>query len=104
MGRAAARGADFVVVTNDNPRSEDPESIARAIVAGMEGAEDRLVVLLDREKAIQHCVLAAHPGDVVLVAGKGHETYQVVGEETLEFDDRVVARRALTVRRGGGSA
>jgi UDP-N-acetylmuramoyl-L-alanyl-D-glutamate--2,6-diaminopimelate ligase len=100
MGAAVARGADVAVVTNDNPRSEDPEAIAEAVVDGLTGAgvEDALVEL-DRAKAIGLAVKRAAPGDVVLVAGKGHETYQIIGDRELSFDDRLVLGDALSRRR-----
>jgi UDP-N-acetylmuramoyl-L-alanyl-D-glutamate--2,6-diaminopimelate ligase len=104
MGEAVARGADVAFVTNDNPRSEEPQAIARAILPGLEGGRARVVVELDRAKAIEQAVLEASPGDVVLIAGKGHEPYQIIGRETLAFDDRVEARRALAKRRGERAA
>jgi len=86
-------------VTNDNPRSEDPRAIADAILPGLEGGKAEVVVELDRAKAIERAVLEARPGDVVLVAGKGHETYQIIGGVTLPFDDREQAQNALRLRR-----
>jgi UDP-N-acetylmuramoyl-L-alanyl-D-glutamate--2,6-diaminopimelate ligase len=91
MGEAAA-AADLVVVTNDNPRSEDPRAIADAAVAGARAAGGEPVVELDRRAAIRTALEWARPGDVVLVAGKGHESSQTIGDETLPFDDRAVAR------------
>ncbi len=98
MGRAAARGADRVIVTNDNPRSEVPEVIAAAILRGFDAGSPPEVEL-DRRAAIARAVHAASPGDVVLVAGKGHETYQLVGHHKTEHDDRQVVRAALLARR-----
>jgi UDP-N-acetylmuramoyl-L-alanyl-D-glutamate--2,6-diaminopimelate ligase len=93
MGAAAARGADVVVITDDNPRSEDPATIREAVLEGAEGvppAERGVVVVIgDRRAAIESAVRRARHGDVVLVAGKGHETGQEVGESTTPFDDRV---------------
>jgi UDP-N-acetylmuramoyl-L-alanyl-D-glutamate--2,6-diaminopimelate ligase len=102
MGRAAARGADTVVVTSDNPRSEDPAAIASAVAAGVrgEGVEPR--VELDRRRAIDLAVTGAAPGDTVLIAGKGHEDYQVIGAVKYPFDDRTEARLALQARRSRG--
>jgi UDP-N-acetylmuramoyl-L-alanyl-D-glutamate--2,6-diaminopimelate ligase len=94
MGAVAARLADVVVVTSDNPRSEPPLSIASDILAGMRGGAE-CIVELDRRLAIERAVALARPGDVVLVAGKGHETAQVVGAETRSFDDRAVAQEVL---------
>lgn len=99
MGEAVGHGADVAIVTNDNPRSEDPRAIADAILPGLAGGRADVHVELDRARAIERAVMAAAPGDVVLVAGKGHETYQIVGATTLPFDDRVEARRALSLRR-----
>ena len=99
MGAIAARGADRAWVTNDNPRSEDPEAIADQIEAGAAGAPPgRMTRLLDRRAAIAAALAAAQPGDVVLIAGKGHETTQTIGEQVLPFDDRQVARGLLEGR------
>jgi UDP-N-acetylmuramoyl-L-alanyl-D-glutamate--2,6-diaminopimelate ligase len=105
MGRAVAKWADVAVVTTDNARSEDPAAIARAILPGLAGAPN-VVVELDRARAITDAIAQAKAGDVVLIAGKGHETYQIVGGETRHFDDREEARRALGERhkRAGGTA
>lgn len=94
MGAVAARVADRVVVTSDNPRSEDPLAIIDAILEGIP-AGAAVLVEPDRRRAIDHAVATARPGDVVVVAGKGHETTQVTGEREVPFDDRVVAREAL---------
>jgi UDP-N-acetylmuramoyl-L-alanyl-D-glutamate--2,6-diaminopimelate ligase len=100
MGRAVAQGADWAMVTNDNPRTEEPASIASAIERGLAGA--RYEVQLDRACAIRSAILGASPGDLVVVAGKGHETYQIVGRERRHFDDREQARAALLERRRRG--
>jgi UDP-N-acetylmuramoyl-L-alanyl-D-glutamate--2,6-diaminopimelate ligase len=108
MGMVAARLSDVVVITSDNPRSEDPQRIIDEVKRGSDaevrasGAE--LVTIVDREAAIFEAVARATPGDVVLVAGKGHETYQEVGGQRLPFDDVAVARRALAARREGSRA
>jgi UDP-N-acetylmuramoyl-L-alanyl-D-glutamate--2,6-diaminopimelate ligase len=99
MGEAVARRADVAVVTNDNPRTEDPRVIADAVVAGVRAAGKEPVVELDRRKAIDLAVRSASEGDVVLVAGKGHEDYQIVGTVKHPFDDRIETRRALEERR-----
>ena len=104
MGRIAGRGADFSIVTNDNPRSERPEIIADAIEQGLLEVGAQYGVQLDRAQAIERGVSRAQPGDVVLIAGKGHETYQLIGDQRLDFDDRVEARRALALRRGRDGA
>jgi UDP-N-acetylmuramoyl-L-alanyl-D-glutamate--2,6-diaminopimelate ligase len=94
MGEAAARHADVVVVTSDNPRSEDPEVIAAAVAAGAAGHRD-VRVELDRRAAIELAVHDARRGDVDVVAGKGHETTQTIGDRVLPFDDREVVRDVL---------
>jgi UDP-N-acetylmuramoyl-L-alanyl-D-glutamate--2,6-diaminopimelate ligase len=97
MGGVAAELADLVVVTDDNPRSEDPAVIRREIVAGAAGAGStaRVVEIGDRREAIRHAVGWAGPGDVVLIAGKGHETGQRTGDVVRPFDDRVELAAAL---------
>ena len=111
MGVAAGE-ADLAIVTSDNPRTEDPEAIAAPVEAGVASTGKRKVsvaaaaageagylVLLDRAAAIETAIAIAGPGDVVLIAGKGHEDYQIVGTEKRPFDDRAEARRALERRR-----
>ena len=98
MGAAAARGAERLFVTSDNPRSEKPFAIIDHILAGTRGA--RVEVEPDRRRAIHAAVCGASPGDVVLVAGKGHETWQEAGDERHPFDDVAVVREALARRTG----
>jgi UDP-N-acetylmuramoyl-L-alanyl-D-glutamate--2,6-diaminopimelate ligase len=93
MGRIAAAAADRVIVTSDNPRGEDPLAIARAVAEGIDAD-----VILDRRTAIRRAIGEAHAGDTVIVAGKGHETYQIVGSERLPFDDRDEVRNAFRLR------
>ncbi len=103
MGRVASEAADLVIVTSDNPRSEDPAVIIAEILAGISAdpsTRARVQVLEDRADAIHHAVRAARNDDVVVVAGKGHETTQTFAEDTIAFDDRAVALDALT----GGDA
>ena len=92
MGRIAAELADVAIVTSDNPRSEDPQRIIDEIVAGAGAAVE---VEPDRRAAIEHAVELGAPGDVVLVAGKGHEQGQEFRDRKIPFDDREVARDAL---------
>lgn len=94
MGRAA-QAADFAVVTSDNPRSEDPLAIIADITSGMEEGKGNFAVCPDRREAIAAAIRMARPGDCILVAGKGHEDYQLVGGKTLSFDDRKVAAEEL---------
>jgi UDP-N-acetylmuramoyl-L-alanyl-D-glutamate--2,6-diaminopimelate ligase len=101
MGRIAATLADRVVVTNDNPRSEDPHAIAQAIVQGVhEAGNRRYRVELDRAAAIRLALADARAGDVVLIAGKGHEPYQEIAGKRLPFSDQAAARAALGERGG----
>jgi UDP-N-acetylmuramyl tripeptide synthase len=105
MGRVVEEFSDVAVVTSDNPRSEDPGAIIAEILEGLEEPA-RAVVEPDRAAAIARAVGLAAPGDVVLIAGKGHETYQILGPRRVDFDDRKVARAALErllgAREGGG--
>jgi UDP-N-acetylmuramoyl-L-alanyl-D-glutamate--2,6-diaminopimelate ligase len=95
MGEAAGRGSDFVVLTSDNPRSEDPLAIINDAVVGLQKTGVKYTVESDRRKAIGLAIGEARPGDIVLVAGKGHEKVQVVREGALAFDDLLVAREGL---------
>ena len=98
MGRIAALLADEVVVTSDNPRSEEPEAILRDVRAGVEAAGKTARYVVDRREALAEAFALARAGDVVLVAGKGHETSQIVGGRKLPFDDRLVAKELLAKR------
>jgi UDP-N-acetylmuramoyl-L-alanyl-D-glutamate--2,6-diaminopimelate ligase len=116
MGAAVVRGADLAIVTSDNPRTENPHSIISMILPGVEnGAGQRLsltglgqarrgyAVEPDRRAAIAAAVAAAKPGDTVLIAGKGHEDYQILGTTKHHFDDREEAAAALALRLGRSS-
>ena len=100
MGAEAAKSADFVVVTDDNPRTEDPAAIRAAVLAGAReaDADAEIVEVSPRGKAIDALVEWAQPGDAVIVVGKGHEVGQLVGTKKLHFDDREEMRRAITER------
>ncbi|HYO65156.1 MAG TPA: UDP-N-acetylmuramoyl-L-alanyl-D-glutamate--2,6-diaminopimelate ligase [Archangium sp.] len=111
MGTAAAEAADLAVVTSDNPRTEDPEAIISQVTPGLEksgmrrisagkakSGEKGYLVDADRKAAIEAAISLAKEDDVVLIAGKGHETYQIIGTEKRAFDDREVAARALAIR------
>ena len=97
MGEIAARLSDWAIVTSDNPRTEDPAQILQDIVEGIPDSAEPLV-LGDRAEAIHRAILDAKPGDTVLIAGKGHEDYQILGTEKIHFDDREQAREALQQR------
>jgi len=99
MGGIAAQLADKVVVTSDNPRTENPEKILQDILVGIPAAVNPTVIA-DRSLAIRTAILEAEPGDGVLIAGKGHEDYQILGTEKIHFDDREQARTALSERFG----
>ncbi len=96
MGAAATELADWTVITSDNPRSEDPAAIIRAIVEG--ARQGRYETVEGRREAIRRAVDLARPGDVVLIGGKGHEDYQILGDRTIHFDDREEAREAILER------
>jgi UDP-N-acetylmuramoyl-L-alanyl-D-glutamate--2,6-diaminopimelate ligase len=93
MGAAASRWSDFLIVTSDNPRTEDPDQIIKEVLMGISGVDH--VTLRDRREAIWSACRMAKAGDTILIAGKGHETYQIFGTEVHPFDDREVAREAL---------
>src|SRR3954453_13933962 len=97
MGEIAARLGDEVIVTDDNPRTEEGDAIVAEIVRGLPDA-NVAVVERDRARAIQRAIAQAGPSDVVLIAGKGHEDYQIVGTTRRHFSDRDVARAALEAR------
>jgi len=96
MGRVAAEGSDLVVVTSDNPRSEDPMAIINEVMVGVREANGNAVIEPDRRAAIEAAIHAAQPGDIVLLAGKGHEKTQTFADHTIAFDD--VAEAALVLK------
>ena len=99
MAKAACDGADEVIVTSDNPRTEDPDLIIAQIMTGVpDDARSRVRVEADRAHAIAYAVSSARQGDIILIAGKGHEDYQIIGTEKRSFDDRLEAEAALRMR------
>ena len=99
MGKVAAELSDSVVITSDNPRTEDPQAIIDNILTGMEGTATPYTVIVNRRDAICSSLDSLKPGDVLILAGKGHETYQILGKEKIHFDDReVVAEHLRQIR------
>jgi UDP-N-acetylmuramoyl-L-alanyl-D-glutamate--2,6-diaminopimelate ligase len=104
MGAVAGRLSDLILITSDNPRSEDPQRIIEEVLRGITAdtrrdSDQRVITIPDRRDAINKAIELARPGDLVLIAGKGHEKYQVIGSQVLPFDDVTVAREALSRRR-----
>jgi UDP-N-acetylmuramoyl-L-alanyl-D-glutamate--2,6-diaminopimelate ligase len=99
MGEAAGSLSDLVLLTSDNPRSEDPLRIINDVAVGLQKVNAKYRVEPDRTRAIEMAIDEAAPGDIVLLAGKGHENYQVLKDRTIEFEEREIVRRALQ-RRG----
>jgi UDP-N-acetylmuramoyl-L-alanyl-D-glutamate--2,6-diaminopimelate ligase len=97
MAKAASERSDVTVVTSDNPRTEDPQAILNEVLAGIVPGRES-VDIIDRREAIAHAVKIAQPGDVVVIAGKGHENYQIIGRTKYPMDDRELAREALAAR------
>ena len=95
MGRTATDLSDIVIVTTDNPRTEDPEEIIKEILIGTVGSKAQVVTVTDRTEAIKYALSIAQDGDTILLAGKGHETYQVIGKERVHYDEREIVADAL---------
>jgi UDP-N-acetylmuramoyl-L-alanyl-D-glutamate--2,6-diaminopimelate ligase len=105
MGRIASELADVVIITSDNPRGEEPKAIIDEILSGISPKmREKIIVEADREKAIKLAVEMAREGDCLLIAGKGHETYQIFADRVIPFDDREVARRFIRERINGTHA
>jgi UDP-N-acetylmuramyl-tripeptide synthetase len=98
MGEAAANLSDVVILTSDNPRTEDPEAILADVEVGLRETSKPYEKIADRREAIERAIAEARAGDLVIIAGKGHEDYQIIGHETFHFDDKEVAREALAAR------
>ena len=95
MGEIAARYADYVIVTSDNPRSEEPMSIINDIVAGIKDSKKKCKIIENRAEAIKFAIATAGKNDIIVLAGKGHETYQIIGKEKHHFDEREVIADCL---------
>lgn len=102
MGRIAAEYADFCIVTSDNPRTEDPQAIIHQILEGMKGTPTPKKVIVDRRDAIRFALENGQPDDIIVLAGKGHEDYQIIGKEKRPFDERVVIQEILQELSGKG--
>jgi UDP-N-acetylmuramoyl-L-alanyl-D-glutamate--2,6-diaminopimelate ligase len=100
MGEIATRLADFAVITSDNSRSEDPEDIIRDILAGV-GDRNNYTVVVDRRKAIENTVVNAKKGDIIILAGKGHETYEINRAGRFPFNEKEIAQAAARQRFNG---
>jgi UDP-N-acetylmuramoyl-L-alanyl-D-glutamate--2,6-diaminopimelate ligase len=101
MGQAVISEADFSIITSDNPRTEDPEQIIEDIRQGVPSSAQEGVdylAIINRKEAIEHAIHLAVKNDLVLIAGKGHEDYQIIGTQIIHFDDREVAQSALRKR------
>ena len=99
MGAIAEQNADLTIVTSDNPRTEDPQAIIDEILAGMKARRGTVKVIVDREEAIRWAIDNARSGDVILLAGKGHEDYQVVGREKHHMDEREIVAEYIERRK-----
>lgn len=99
MGKTAGEHADFTIITSDNPRSEEPLSICRDIEEGIKETNGKYICIVDRRQAIEYAICNALPGDVIILAGKGHETEQIFKDHTIHFDERQVVAQALEKRK-----
>jgi UDP-N-acetylmuramoyl-L-alanyl-D-glutamate--2,6-diaminopimelate ligase len=97
MGEIAGSNSDLVILTSDNPRNEDPFSIILEVKGGVMSTKTPFEIVPDRREAIHRAIKGARAGDVVIIAGKGHETYQIIGNDKYHFDDREVAAEALAI-------
>ena len=95
MGNVAVHNADYVIVTSDNPRTEDPEAIINDILEGIKGIHTPYKVIVNRKEAIKYALSIARKDDIIVLAGKGHETYQILNSGTIHFDEREVVSDAL---------
>ncbi|MGE5473334.1 MAG: UDP-N-acetylmuramoyl-L-alanyl-D-glutamate--2,6-diaminopimelate ligase [Ignavibacteriales bacterium] len=96
MGQIAGELADFTVITSDNPRSEDPDAIVSEIEEGIKRTNGEYIIIVGRQEAIEYAIKNAKEKDIIVIAGKGHETYQIFKDKTIHFDDREIAREAIT--------
>ncbi|MGM0509367.1 MAG: UDP-N-acetylmuramoyl-L-alanyl-D-glutamate--2,6-diaminopimelate ligase [Fusobacteriota bacterium] len=102
MAKVAAKYSDFIILTSDNPRMEDPQNILNEVEEGLKEVEldkNKYEVILERKEAIEKGIDMAKSGDVLVIAGKGHETYQIIGDEKIHFDDREIARKTIKFKK-----
>jgi UDP-N-acetylmuramoyl-L-alanyl-D-glutamate--2,6-diaminopimelate ligase len=97
MGEIAQKYSDVCIITSDNPRTEDPELIIKDILNGLEQNKDNYKVIIDRREAIKEAIEMAQKDDVILIAGKGHENYQIIGKVKHHFDDKEIANEYLNI-------
>ena len=95
MGEISQKYSDFTIITSDNPRYEEPEDIIADILEGIDRKKDNYIVIEDRKEAIKYAINTAKKGDFVLIAGKGHESYQIIKDHIFEFDDKLVAKEII---------
>lgn len=95
MGEVSGEIANFTIITSDNPRTEEPETILREIEEGMKRTKGEYITILDRTEAIKHAINMANKHDIIVLAGKGHETYHIIGEEKFPYDEREVIKELM---------
>ena len=96
MAQVAEQLADFIIVASDNPRTENPDEIIKDIITGFENPDSQTIVIEpDRKKAIDSAIRTAGKNDIILIAGKGHETYQIIGKQKFDFSDKQIAKEYL---------
>ncbi len=95
MGEVAGRHCDLCIVTSDNPRTEEPQKIIDDIIKGVEKVNGNYISIVDRKEAIEYAIKNSRPKDIILLAGKGHETYTIIGDKVLPFDESKIVKEAL---------
>ena len=95
MGNIAQQNSDFTIITSDNPRYEEPKEIIKDILEGIDRSKDNYMIIEDRKEAIKEAITKAKKGDTILIAGKGHENYQIIKDEIIDFDDKIIAKEIM---------
>ena len=95
MGNIAQQNSDFTIITSDNPRYEEPKEIIKDILEGIDRSKDNYMIIEDRKEAIKEAIMKAKKGDTILIAGKGHENYQIIKDEIIDFDDKIIAKEIM---------